>query len=281
MGAAKRKQNMAFPLTKIQEWEADDCVNFAVALARITGWLIHVDWLSDDTTHDENRPVEKMIPLRVYVGNDGDKIFDVCGIKSIEDFNLRIIGPLAKERKKPWAQQCGVATRHYSEARLTNLPLRSTLDEARILDAMAAIRDVPGFLGAVPERPWPRLPAEAAAQFTWGLCSVYAEALSAETGLEAVALLVKRFRPMYEKTPYSSSGYVHSMVLHPDGSAEDSWGRMPLQRMADRFGVAEWTVDRSEHLRVVGDLMRNTPGRWELHYQEAVELVHSFRNVGQ
>jgi hypothetical protein len=179
VGAAKRKQNRAFPRTQIEEWEADDCVNFAVALARLSGWLIHVDWLSDDPTPDDERPVAKMTPLRVYVGNDGDKVFDVHGIKTFNDFIQRTIRPLAIERKKPWIQRFGVATRHYGETKLATLPLRSMPDEAKVLNAMAVIRTVPAYLDAIPERSWPRLPAEEAAKFTWGMCSVYAEALNA------------------------------------------------------------------------------------------------------
>ncbi|MBC7855734.1 MAG: hypothetical protein IAF94_20070 [Pirellulaceae bacterium] len=272
---------MAFPPDKVAEWEADDCVNFAIALARITGWLLHVDWLSDEPTPDSSRPVEKMTPLRVYMGSDGEDIFDVRGIKPIHDFTLKIIRPLLKEWKKPWVQQCGVATRHYDEADLAGLPLHSPPDEAKIQDATDVIRSVSGYLAAIPERPWPRLPAKAAATFTWGMCSIYAEALSDETGLQAAALLVQHFRPMYEGTKRSEKGYVHSFVLHPDGTAEDSWGRVPLQRLADRFGAAAFTVDQAEHQRVVGNLKRNTPDRWEQRYKEAVELVHRFRNVDQ
>lgn len=43
MGQSKIKQREGFPPKLIEEWEADDCVNFAVALARLTGWLLHVD----------------------------------------------------------------------------------------------------------------------------------------------------------------------------------------------------------------------------------------------
>lgn len=35
MGQAKIKQRAAFAAHSIEEWEAEDCVNFAVALARL------------------------------------------------------------------------------------------------------------------------------------------------------------------------------------------------------------------------------------------------------
>jgi hypothetical protein len=279
MGAAKRKRSMAFPPTQIGEWEADDCVNFAVALARLTGWLIHVDWLSDDPTPDDERPVAKMTPLRVYVGNDSEKVFDVYGIKTFYDFNQHTIRPLAMERKKPWIQQCGVATKYYGEAKLATLPLRSAPDDAKVLNAMAVIRSVPAYLTAIPERPWPRLPAEEAAKFTWGLCSIYAEALSAATGLKPVALMVARFHPLFGNTPHSKTGYVHSMVGHPDGTVEDSWGRVSPQHVADRFGAADWCFNAEEHKRVVEKLKLNSPDQWRRHYEDAQFLVRTFRNM--
>ena len=263
MGAAKRKQNMTFPQTQIGEWESDDCVNFAVALARLSGWLIHIDWLSDEPTPDDERAVTKMTPLRVYVGNDGHKVFDVRGIKTFYDFTERTIRPLAIERKKPWIQQCGVATRYYGEAKLATLPLRSMPNEAKVLNAMTVIRSVPAYLAAIPERSRPRLPAEEAAKFTWGKCSIYAEALSAATGLEPFALMVARFHPLFGN---SKNGYVHSMVKHPDGTVEDSWGRVPPQHIAERFGAVEWCLNTEEHRRVVGNLKRNSPEQWHQQY---------------
>ena len=154
MGAAKRKRSMAFSPTQIGEWKLDHCVNFAVALARLTGWLIHVDWLSDDPTPDDERPVAKMTPLRVYVGNDSEKVFDVYGIKTFYDFNQHTIRPLAIERK---ALDLTMRRRHRIlwRRKLATLPLRSAPDDAKVLNAMAVIRSVPAYLTAIPERSWP------------------------------------------------------------------------------------------------------------------------------
>lgn len=60
MGQAKIKQRTAFRSQLVENWEADDCVNFAVALARLTGWLIHVDWWSTSTEHKEDIPLGKL-----------------------------------------------------------------------------------------------------------------------------------------------------------------------------------------------------------------------------
>ncbi|MFX5756819.1 hypothetical protein ABTE27_22990, partial [Acinetobacter baumannii] len=64
MGQAKIKQRTAFTPRAIGEWEANDCVNFAVALARLTGWLLHVDWWSVSAERREDIPLDQLTPLR-------------------------------------------------------------------------------------------------------------------------------------------------------------------------------------------------------------------------
>ena len=69
--------------------------------------------------------------------------------------------------------------------------------------------------------------------------------------------------------------------MHPDETAEDSWGRVPLQHVVDRFGAAEWRLDKEEHRLVVGNLKRNSPDQWQRRYEEAQILVRTFRNAEQ
>ena len=95
MGQAKIKQRENFSRVLIDEWEADDCVNFAVALARITGWLLHVDWWS--TTADEDISEDGLKPLRVYVADNREGIFDARGVKTLVDFYSGTIIKLAKK----------------------------------------------------------------------------------------------------------------------------------------------------------------------------------------
>ena len=64
MGEAKIKQRAAFAPQLIESWEADGCVNFAIALARLTGWLLHVDWWAPSSREDI--PPDQLKPLRVY-----------------------------------------------------------------------------------------------------------------------------------------------------------------------------------------------------------------------
>ena len=274
MGQAKTKQRAAFAPQLIEEWEAGDCVNFAVGLARLTGWLLHVDWWSTSTKHKEDMPLDQLKPLRLYVADNYDRIFDVRGGKSIHEFNERI---LVKLIRKNGFGNGGVYTRFYDEKKLSSLPLRIQPNEAMIARAMEEIRESPHFLAAIPARTQPCIPAYKAAQFTYGRCSAYAEAMHELTGLQPAALLALRFSPQFEGTRRSDTGYFHSVVLHPDGMAEDSWGKASVEEIASRFGVIEFKISVDEHQRVVEKIRLSTPDIYEIAFQDAIEIIQVHR----
>lgn len=258
----------------IDAWEADDCVNFAVALARLTGWLLHVDWWSTSTEHREDLPVDQLKPLRVYVADNRDGIFDVRGNRSIVEFNQRVIVNLAR---RIGSGVGGVYTRFYGEAQLAALPLRSQPDEGKIATATLAIQAHPHILASIPARTQPCLPAYQAARFTYGLCAAYAEAMQELTGLQPVALMAIRFAPLFEGTRRSETGYFHSVVLHPDGIAEDSWGKASLAEIASRFGVIEFKISNDEHRAVIAKIQTSTAARYDGALQDARKLIRAHR----
>ncbi len=272
MGQAKIKQRAAFAPQLIEEWEAEDCLNFAVALARLTGWLLHVDWWTPSMNQSEDVPIERLKPLRVYVADNHDLIFDVRGVKSIADFNHGTIVPLARKLGNG-----GIRTRYYEEARLSTLPLRSQPDENKIARAVEAIKANTHYLAAIPARQPPYIPAHQAALFTYGRCAAFAEAMHELVGLQPTAILAVRFSPHFAGTRRTESGYFHSAVLHPDGMAEDSWGKAPLKEIAKRFGVIEFKTDNDEHHHVVKNLKSNSPDAYAAAYQEAVDVVQRYR----
>ncbi|QOF76055.1 hypothetical protein [Variovorax sp. 38R] len=96
-------------------------------------------------------------------------------------------------------------------------------------------------------------------------------------GLQPTALLAIRFAPMFEGTRRSDTGYFHSVVLHPDGSGEDSWGKAPLQDIAARFGVIEFKTNDDEHRRVMNKLRTNTPENFEKALEHAREIIRQYR----
>lgn len=274
MGQAKIKKRTAFAEQLVEEWEADDCVNFAVALARLTGWLLHVDWWTTSTERREEISLDELTPLRVYVADNRDRIFDVRGIKSIVEFNERI---LITQARKLGMGNGGVYTKYYEEDKLSTLPLRFHPDEKKIANAVAAIQANPHYLSAIPARKQPFLPAHQAARFTFGLCAAFAEGMQELVGLQPVALLAVRFSPQYELTRRSSSGYFHSVVMHPDGMAEDSWGKAPLEDIASRFGAIEFKICSDEHRIVIDNLQRNSAERYEAALHDARELILGYR----
>lgn len=205
MGQAKLKQRIAFAPEFVERREAEDCVNFAVPLARVTGWLLHVDWWVPLPDPDNNISPERCKPLRVYVADNGSGVFDVRGLKSVDDFNARTIRPLAARNGTG-----GVRTRYYDEWILTSLPLRFHADPAEIETAVKAIEVNTACLNSIPRRTPPYIPAADAADYTFGRCAAFAEALREQTGLDAVALLAVRSNPGSEGTRRGSDGFFHS-----------------------------------------------------------------------
>ena len=272
MNEAKRRKLIAFPEGVIKSWEEDDCVNFAIALGRLTNWLLHVDWFTNSNNPRDDEDPSNMIPLRVYIGDHSDNIYDVRGIKKIKQFTQGTISRLIKERT---LGNGGVRTRFYSEVAINELPLKVKPDENKILQAQSEIQKNSEFLSAIPVRQQPLIPAHDAAHFTFGRCACYADALHDITGLPTAALQAKRFAPMFSS---SSLGYIHSFVLHPDGQAEDSWGIQSVEDIAERFGVKEYQIDLAEHATVSEKLKRNSPDEYQKAYEKAVLLIKAHRN---
>ncbi|MFZ6800084.1 hypothetical protein [Undibacterium sp. Di24W] len=272
MGQAKNKQRENFSTPLIDEWEADDCINFAIALARLTGWLLHVDWWVTDPTEDISE--NEMKPLRVYVADNRDGIFDVRGVKTIAEFNQSTIIRLAKKKGLGFG---GVRTRFYTEAMLATLPLRSLPNEDKISKAVEVINSHPLYLNAIPSKPQSRIPAYDAARYTFGRCVAYAEAICELIGLQPVAIMGKRFAPLYEGTKRSADGYFHSIVVHPNGMGEDAWGIAPIEDIAGRFGAIEFEISANVHQEVVKNYNRTSSENYEAELKIARELVAQYR----
>lgn len=272
MGQAKIKRFSAFRQELITEWEAENCVNFAIALARETGWLLHVDWWIPSTDPGEDVPFDRFKPLRVYVADNSENVFDVRGVFSIFDFNGRIIYDLAKRFGNGT-----VRTRFYSEEKLFTLPLGSPPEAVKIERALASIRANTHYLAKITSRLANSIPAHLAAPFAYGRCAPFAQALHEVTGLMPAALLAVRFAPAFEGTKRGATGYFHSVVLHDDGMAEDCWGKASLAEIAGRFGVVEFQVSRDEQQVVTATLKRNSADLYQQALQEARDMIKAYR----
>ena len=251
----------------LRSWEDADGVNYAVALARVTGWLLHVDWW---TPTDDKEAMENMRSLRVYVADQTDNIFDVRGKQKITSFNNKIIRPIAQKRGANFG---GVVTRYYSEQELFKLPLRVKPDVTRIEKAIEIITNSPFILEKIPVRIKPYIPAHLAANYTFGLCAAYANALADLKGLEVTALIAMRYSDLFG---HSKTGYVHSLCTHPDGEGEDSWGKQSVEIIAARFGIEVYILNADEHQRIITMQKLQSPELYNKYYQEAAKLIKTY-----
>ncbi|WGQ08957.1 hypothetical protein QG516_20810 [Pedobacter gandavensis] len=248
----------------VKDWDKEDGVNFAIALARISGWLIHVDWLEPF----EGAPVELMKSLRVYVGTDVDYVFDFNGKKGVEAYNQYVVTPIAVKRAGLLGSR--IITRFYSEEKLWELPLRTRPDEARVLKAMEIIRRNQLFIEIIPVRLNPQIAAHLAAEFSFDRCVVYAQALQDSKSIKAVAIVANKYTPLYG---LSKLGYCHSIIIHPDGEAEDSFGKQPLKNILSRFGILEFNLDDQMQVEANENLKRNSPVKYQEAYDLAMSLI--------
>ncbi|MET6996406.1 hypothetical protein [Chitinophaga defluvii] len=264
MASKNTKAQSKFRDDLVKSWENTDGVNFAIALARMTGWLLHVDWWGTDNTQTENN----MVPLRVYVGTDRDIIYDFTGKRRIEAFNQYVILPIAKKRAHPPIG--AVITRFYSEEKLLSLPLRVKASEIEITKAEDAIKNNKSFLDKIIVRLNPHIPAEWAAQFSFGWCTVYAAALEDVRGYQATAIIVSRYTEQFQNT---KPGFCHCVIVHPDGEMEDSWGKQPVQNVLERFGIEGYSLSREEYQKALESIKINSHERYDAAYTKASNFL--------
>lgn len=265
----KKKINKTgqFPEYILRNWEDSDGVNFAIALARITGWILHVDWWSPT---DNKEVIENMKSLRVYVGNNSNQIYDFKGKQTISTFSNNIISPITKKRKYNYG---AIVSRYYEEENLFNLPLRIKPSEEKIKEAQKLISNNTEFLNRIPLRNQPMVPAYIAAKFTFGKCNPFAEALSELKGFKTTSIIAKKYNYMFEE---NKLGYVHSFVLDQENNAIDVWGKDTIENIAKRFEIAEFELSESEHITRNKILRNDYPDRYEEIHNESVRIINEF-----
>lgn len=267
MKASNDLDSALFTKEQLKSWEDSDGVNFAIALARVTGWLLHVDWWNPK---HENEDESKMKSLRVYVGDDSKSIFDIRGKMSLNPFCNNIILPLAKNAGKGKGE---VLTRFYSEEKLLTLPLRVKPNEERIKNAEIAIKKNLDFLSKIPLRKMPFVPAHLAGKFTFGRCAPFAEAMKDIMNKKAIAIIAIEYNKQFN---LSRLGYAHSINLNSDNLAEDVWGIEKIENIIARFGISKYELDENEHIKVVQTLKRNSPDNYQAAYTEAAEIIRNY-----
>lgn len=267
MKTSSSSNSEQFTKEQLKSWEDSDGINFAIALTRITGWLLHVDWWNQDHS---NKDVHKMKSLRVYVEDDTKNIFDIRGKMSLNPFCNNIILPLAKKIGKGKGE---VLTRFYSEEKIFTLPLRVKPSEERIKSAEIAIRKNLDFLSKIPLRKSPFVPAHLAAEFTFGRCAPFSEAMKDIMNKKAIAIIAIEYNKQFN---LSRLGYAHSINLNVDGSAEDVWGIEDIEKIVERFGITKYKLDENEHIKVVKTLKQNSSDKYDEAYNEAANIIREY-----
>ncbi len=260
--------NKKFPIELVKKWENNDGVNFAVALSRITGWLLQVEWIAKTKEEKEEK---EMIPIRAFVADNNNLIFDLTGIYTIESFHEKIINPIARRRNT--FQGGGYSSKFYNEEKYFRLPQKHKPDEIEIEKIINYIKDNKCYLESVPERNEPRVPAYQAAKFTFGKCNPFAEAIYEEKGFEPVAIIAKRYTLLFSG---SNLGYVHSFNIIDDQFGMDVWGKDSIENIVERFGIIDFELSKVEHKNVTETLKRNSPLEYEEIYKEATEIITEY-----
>jgi len=263
----KVKKEGQFPEYILQNWEANDCVNFAIALSRVTGWLIHVDWW---TPTDDDEKVENMKPLRVHVGNNSNQIYDIKGKQTITSYTNTTLFQILKKR---YGKVGGIAIRYYNEEMLFDLNLRVKPSETKIEEAIQFINKNTDFLSKIPLRNEPKIPAYIAGKFTFGYCNLFATALCDLKGYKPVAIIAKEYHTQFDNCQL---GYVHSIVLDEDKNAIDVWGKDSIENIVKRFEIKKYELSESEHFAVNERLRTNTPEKYKSIYEESVAIINEY-----
>lgn len=263
MKVIKALKSKSFPDVLIKQWENNDGVDFAIALARLTGWMLQVDWLAGS----ENEELENMIPVRVYVETNRDVVFDFTGKKSIMAFNKYVITPLAMKRIKKGVQN--ISTRCYTEEALRELPLRVRATNYGIERATIALLANTDYLALIPKRQNLHISGHDASQFSHGNCVPYAEAIHDLTNLPAVGIEVLK----YADECGSRLGFCHAVILHPDGNVEDSWGIQPLSVILERFYIKEYKMGPQIFLEAKERQRKEYSERYDKAYVKARSLL--------
>lgn len=263
MKVNKAIKSKPFPEILLKQWENNDGVDFAIALARLTGWMLQVDWLAAGE-HDE---IENMIPVRVYVETNRDVVFDFTGKKSIMAFNKYVIMPIAMKRIKNGVQN--IATRCYTEDALRELPLRVRSSNYGIERATTAILANLDYLALIPKRQNPHISGHDASQFSHGNCVPFAEAIHDLTGLPAVGIEVFK----YADECGSRLGFCHALIFHPDGNVEDAWGIQPLSVILERFYITDYQMSPEIFLEAKERQRKEYSDRYNKAYAKARNLL--------
>lgn len=261
------KINTGFSPALIRTWKADDGVNFAIALAELSNWLLHITWL----TPRENSDLSEMKPLWVHVEDDCNYVYDFeSGRKIIDAFYKYYVSPIAQKRYPKLINTWSFQTKYYSPEEVFNLPLRVKPTKEKVEIAKSHILNNKSFLNRIPKR-INSIPAHIAANYSFGKCILFAKALEMQTGKKAVALINK------ENQSYKPS--CHSVILHDEKTAEDSWGIQSLEHISDRYGFVNYEISENFVNELVKQAISGNSNEYEKQLNDAISIIQQHRVI--
>jgi hypothetical protein len=224
--------------------DADFGLHHAIAFERVTGWPVHAAFASDSIA-------------RYYNEDSTSWAFDVRGMMTAATHLERIVTPIAQAMPRPadWRSRPGLMLGTQCLG-ADQLLVSQQVDHGRLADAESRICANSAYLALVPERPWPRYPGDVVARYAFRHCMVFAEALSAFRSLPAATMLPVRIQA---DVHVAADQQHHAVVLHPDGEVEDVWGKAPADRVAQRYGFANWRLCPDTHRTIMADGLAREP----------------------
>ena len=233
-----------FTSDALAQLEVDRALHFAIAVERVRGWPVHATHVGETI-------------VRYQAESGGDQVYDPRGIFTAARFGDVVILPLVRSRRD-WPSdatqngQLRIGTKCVGEEELAEA---GTIDEGAVDQAVALLRSNRAYLSLIPERPYPRFSASALRRYSWSGCALYAEALARVTGLPAATMVADHLMDGFGLT----GDRFHAVVMHPDGSVEDVWGRQPARHVAHRYAMASWHFDLDAHRAMIDEAVRSRP----------------------
>lgn len=280
MGASKRNLVALtttgpgrFSADFVQECEAEGCLHFALAMARLTGWpVLAVE--GTDRVKPDIEETDTVQVRRLVCANDRLNLFDPTGIFPVD----ALLRQRAESLRRPGDAGLAMLPLSEPEIRSPRVQLPRLIDESVIERHADAIRANRVYLQAVPPRPWPWLAADLIRRYAFGKCFAFAEALVRERGGVAVAMVATT--PLRDAVRPLGGEYLHAVALLEDGTALDAWGARAPRVIADRYNMGRFTLSQERFEDEMRDARAVRARDLEAEIAAAQEVVRRYWGSG-
>ena len=205
-------------------------------------------------------------PLRYYVANNSNLIFDFKGIFDVVEFVDYVTYPLL--RKINNRNILNVVTDNISINEIINLGNSNEVD-----DITKVIENNHNYLNEIPKRRHPRVPSSIATKFMFGHCNVFAQTMFELKNYKPIAIIATKYNDCFSN---SKLGYVHSIVVNDIGEYIDIWGIDSLENILKRYEIAEYYLSYEEHIEINQQLKNNSKDIYDVIYKESTDIIKKY-----